>query len=121
MSNNDKVIISGANMDLTEAIKGLIHEKSEKLFKHNHDIIRLNVHVGPDIKKNAKETFTAKAHLEVNGPDIHASETTEDLYKSIDGMMQKLDRQLREKHEAEVAKRKHPHAVEIPSEIPKAY
>lgn len=107
-------------MDLTEAIKNLVNEKAEKLFKHDDDIIRVNVHLGPDVKKNAKETFTAKAHLEINGPDIHASETTEDLYKSIDGMIVKLDRQLREKREVEITKRKHPHSVDISADIPKA-
>lgn len=119
--NNQEVIISGSHMDLTEAIKKLVNDKCKKLFKHDDQIIRVNVSLGPDVKKNAKETFTAKAHLEIQGPDLHVTETTEDLYKSIDGMIEKLDRQLRNKNKKDIADRKRPHSVEIPSHIPKAH
>ena len=33
------IIISGLNMELTEAIKNMVHEKAEKLFEHDDHII----------------------------------------------------------------------------------
>lgn len=122
MSNDKRVTISGTgSMHLTEAIKTLVMDKVEKLFKHDGHIIKMHVHLGPDAKKHGKETFTAKADVEVNGPDIHAHATTEDLYKSIDEMVDKLDRQIKSRVKEEVAKRKHPHDIDIPSDIPKTH
>lgn len=116
---NENTIMSGVHMELTEALKQLVHEKVEKLYKHGEDIIRIRVELIFEAKKGAKELFCAKGHIEINGPDMIASETTEDLYKSIDLMVDKLDRMLRQRAHSIRDKRKHPHGVEIPANIPK--
>lgn len=113
-----EVIISGAHMELTEALKGIVNDKVERLFRHEETIIRVRVELGVSHRKGADE-FTAKGHIEINGPDLHVSETTEDLYKSIDQMVDKLDRMLRQRSRQVRTKRKHPHEIELPAEIPK--
>ena len=40
---HEKVIISGLHMDLTDALKSTVLEKTEKLFKHEERIIRVRV------------------------------------------------------------------------------
>lgn len=35
------IIISGLNMDLTDAIKNVVHAKAEKLFEHEDKIVRM--------------------------------------------------------------------------------
>jgi len=120
MANEDKIIITGSHMELTDVLKQTVQEKMERLFRHSDQIVRVRVEIGPSVKKNAKEEFIAKGHIEINGPDIHISETSEDLYKSIDKMVDKLDRQLRHKSNRDKEKLKHPHDVEIPAAIPKA-
>ena len=115
------VIISGHNMELTEAIKNMVHEKAEKLFEHDDHIIRMRVELDYDPHSSShKSEFIAKGQLEVRGNDHFASAATNDLYKSIDDMVSKLDRMLRRRSRMQKVKRKDTHAVDIPAEIPKA-
>jgi len=115
------VIISGLNMELTEAIKNMVHEKAEKLFEHDDQIIRMRVELEYDPHQAThKKEFIAKGQLEVRGNDHFASADTEDLYKSIDDLVQKLDRMLRRRSRLKKVKRKDTHMVEIPANIPKA-
>lgn len=101
------VLLSGHHLLLTEAIKSLATEKFQKLFRHDPKIIRAKVELEEerDSKSPTKLQFTAKAILE--GVNIVASATSEDLYKSIDLLVRKLDGQLRRKHGSVQAKRKY--------------
>jgi len=115
------VIISGLNMDLTTAIKNMVHEKAEKLFEHEEHIIRMRVELEYDSHKASHQgEFIAKGQLEVRGNDHFASAATNDLYKSIDDMVNKLDRMLRRRSRLKKVKRKDTHNIDIPAEIPKA-
>lgn len=115
------VIISGHNMDLTEAIKSMVHEKAEKLFEHEDQIIRMRVELEYDTHQTShQKEFIAKGQLEVRGNDHFASAATNDLYKSIDDLVQKLDRMLRRRSRLKKVKRKDTHLVDIPADIPKA-
>lgn len=120
MSKHD-IIISGHNMELTEAIKNMVHEKAAKLFEHDDHIIRMRVELDYDTHNSSHHgEFIAKGQLEVRGNDHFASAATDDLYKSIDDMVSKLDRMLRRRARMQKVKRKDTHAVDIPAEIPKA-
>ena len=114
------IIISGLNMELTDAIKDVVHEKVEKLFEHDDHIIRMRVELeyDPHQKSHEKE-FIAKGHLEVRGKDHVAHAETENLYKSIDGMVHKLDRMIRRRARLQKTKRKDVHDIDIPVDIPK--
>jgi putative sigma-54 modulation protein len=115
------VIISGLNMDLTDAIKNIVQAKVEKLYEHQENIVRMRVELEYDShNKSHQKEFIAKGHLEVRGNDHICSAATEDLYKSIDQMVQKLDRMLRRRSRLQRVKRKDTHSVEIPAIIPKA-
>jgi len=119
--NNKEIIISGLHMDLTEAIKNLVEEKAEKLFAHEARIrrIRVELEYNGNKGKGKQEEFIAKGHIEINGPPMIVSEATEDLYKSIDLMVNKLDRKLRRRSRLMRVKRKTPHAIDIPAQLPK--
>lgn len=41
--------------------------------------------------------FTVSAHLAVAGPDLHAQESSENLYSALDAVKLKLARQLRKR------------------------
>ena len=114
------VIISGLNMELTDAIKDVVHEKVEKLFEHDDHIIRMRVELeyDPHQKSHEKE-FIAKGHLVVRGNDHVAHAETDNLYKSIDSMVNKLDRMIRRRSRLEKVKRKDIHDIDIPVDLPK--
>jgi putative sigma-54 modulation protein len=113
------VIISGVHLDLTEALKAATHDKVAKLFRHENHIIRLRVELEYDRTAGPELQFIAKGHLAIYGPDLNVAVSSDDLYKSIDMMVSKLDRMLRRRSRLRKVKRKQPHEVDIPAELPK--
>lgn len=113
------IIISGPNLDLTDALKNIVIEKVSKLFEHESHIIRIRVELSVEQPNHAKE-FQAKGQIEIKGKTLIANVSSDDLYKSIDLLESKLDRMLRRRSRLRILKRKRPHAVEIPAIIPKA-
>ena len=114
------VIISGHHVDLTPALKEIVQQKVEKLFVHEDRIIRLRVDLSQTTAKSGMSEFTAKGHIEINGNDIVLNATSDDLYKSIDMMVEKLTRGLRRRSRLRKVKQKHVHDVDIPATIPKS-
>lgn len=120
MKKSTRLIMSGENLELTNSIKQFIIEKSEKLFYHNEKIIRMRVEVKYDQHKSShQKEYLAKGHLEVRGNDHNVTEASNDLYKSIDQMVLKLDRMMRRRSRLERTKRRQPHDIDIPAFIPK--
>ncbi|MDR1817851.1 MAG: ribosome-associated translation inhibitor RaiA [Puniceicoccales bacterium] len=119
MSNSENIIISGINLELTDAIKDHVRTKLSKVLKHNERIIRINVELEYRPSKKHINEFVAKARVEVRGNDIVVGIESDDLYKSIDALNEKLTRQVRRRHRLEKEKRNHPHDVDIPVELPK--
>lgn len=116
---NNTIVISGNHIDLTAGLKGHVIDKMSRLFNHNQRIIRLNVELGLDHTRDRQKEFVAKGHLVLNGPDIEGSVASDDLYKSIDLLVDKLDRQLGQRHERRKYKRNHPRGIELPADLPK--
>lgn len=114
------IIISGNNLELTQALKGMVVEKVSKLFEHENHIIRIRVELTANQTARKNKDFLAKGIIEIKGRDLVANVASEDLYKSIDLLENKLDRMLRRRSRLRVLKRKQTHDVEIPAAIPKA-
>lgn len=117
--NNQEIIISGVHMDLTPALKEMVQNKVSKLFQHEERIIRIRVELGAGTHKgNHQKEFSAKGHIEIHGPDMVVIEKSEDLYKSIDGMVIKLARKLRRRARLSRVKRKQHPELDIPASLP---
>ncbi len=115
MNNNHpshEVIVSGIHLDLTPSIKAFVQEKMERLFRHEERIVRIRVELECDSKQIPSQRFTAKGHIEIYGPDKNASVVADDCYKSIDLLVDKLDRMLSRRSTELKDKRNHPQAVE---------
>lgn len=84
-----QINMTGQNIDLTDAMQEYVSTKFQKLerfFEHIN-----NTHV---VLKVEKIQQIAEATLHVNGGEIHASSENEDMYAAIDGLVDKLARQL---------------------------
>ena len=104
---SENVIISGLHMDLTDALKSIVMEKTGKLFKHEESIIRLRIELeSTTCSATRQNEFVAKGHVEMNGSPIVINEASNDLYKSIDRLIDKLDRGLRRRARLKLVKRK---------------
>lgn len=115
-----KLILRGIHLELTDAMKAIIHEKAARLLRHEPRIDRIRIDVELDKTKTSRAHFIAKAHVEISGPDINASVDSDDAYKSVDLLMDKVDGLLRKRHSELKEKRHHPHAVELGVDLPKA-
>ena len=113
------VILSGINLDLTPALKAMATEKLSKLFAHEERIRRIRVELAYSQNVTHQDEFTASGHIEIRPKALNVSATSNDLYKSIDDLVHKLDRMLRRRARMRVAKRKRAKPVDLPADLPK--
>jgi putative sigma-54 modulation protein len=114
-----KLILCGIHLDLTDALRHAVAHKAARLIRHNEHIIRLRVDLEHDKTRGVGDQFIAKGLIEIRGPDLVASVASDDCYKSIDLLVDKLDRLLLRRHGKEKDKRNHPHGVELTDTLPK--
>ncbi|MBP6865590.1 MAG: ribosome-associated translation inhibitor RaiA [Candidatus Didemnitutus sp.] len=107
-----EIIVSGIHLELTPSLKFYVREKMERLFRHEERIVRIKVELECDSKHDRQHKFNAKAHVQLRGPDINATVSSEDCHKSIDLLVDKLDQAIRKRHGVAKDKRNHPHSVE---------
>ena len=118
MNEND-IIISGQNLELTDALKQSVVNKMSKLFTHDDRINRHRIELAYKPNKSKHNEFSAKGHIEIQGPDMVVSVESDDMYKSIDELIVKLTRKIRRRHRLERIKRGTLHKVDIPAALPK--
>ena len=118
--NNREVIVSGIHLELTPSLKTFVREKADRLFRHDERIVRMRVELECDRSPATGVQFTAKGHIQIQGPDMNASVQADECHKAISMLVDKLDRMLQRRHQLHRVKRNHPHAVEIDADIPKA-
>ena len=116
--NNNEIIISGRNLELTEALKQEVIAKMDKLFKHQERIIRLRVDLEYSPNRHHQNEFIAKGRIEIDGPDMVTTAASDDMYKSIDELSDKLERKIRRDRRLEKVKTKQIKNVDISNNIP---
>ena len=85
-----QIDITGHHVDVSDALKDYVHAKFERLERHFDKMI--DVHVTLTVEKLIQK---AEATLLLSGNDVHAeAQTTDDMYASIDALVNKLDRQI---------------------------
>ena len=92
-----KTIIEGKNIELTNALKDYVNEKLTRLQNHYEQVIKghevkvkLSVHKNPRITNNNITEVT----IFLDGKIIRSEHASEDMYASIDLVVDKLDRQI---------------------------
>jgi putative sigma-54 modulation protein len=89
-----QISVTGQNIDLTPAIRAYVEDKFARLERHFDHMT--NVHV---ILRVERERQMAEASVHVNGADLFADQETTDMYAAIDGLVDKLDRQVKKHKE----------------------
>lgn len=118
-SSKHEVILKGVHLDLTESLRSIAQEKVSRLFRHEERIDRIRIELEYDKTTSRDKEFIAKGHIEIHGPSMNASVATDDCLKSLDQLVDKLDRMIRRRSRLRISKRRHPHKVEIPADLPK--
>ncbi len=82
--------VTGHHVDVTTAMRNYVASKLEKVERH-FDLVS-DVHCILTVEKLRHK---AEATVNVNGGKIYADATEDDMYAAIDGLVDKLDRQVR--------------------------
>jgi putative sigma-54 modulation protein len=91
-----KLLARGIRLELDDTAKAFIESKTERLFRHEPRILRVRIDVESDVRSRTPR-FTAKGRIELAGPDLTASVTTDAARSSITLLIEKLDRMLRKR------------------------
>jgi len=119
-NNHHELIVSGIHLDLTPSLKIFVREKTERLFRHEEQIVRIRVDLESDPKEGVSTRFKAKGHVVIHGPDMNAMVESDECHKAVSLLVDKLDRMLSRRAQMNKVKRNHPHAVDLDVELPKA-
>jgi putative sigma-54 modulation protein len=103
-----KILLRGIHLTLTDALRDTLRGKAERLLRHAPDIGRVRIDLEHDTTRG-RAVFVAKGHIEIGGPDLLASVASEDAYKAVDLLIDKLDRAIHRRGELFKARR-HRHA-----------
>ncbi len=85
-----QIDITGHHVDVTPALRAYVTEKMQKLVRHFDQVISIHV-----ILNVEKLQHLAEATVNAGGRTLFATESASDMYASIDGLIDKLDRQVR--------------------------
>ena len=82
--------VSGHHIEVTDALRGYVETKIEKIERHFDLVSDVSC-----VLTVEKLRHKAEARVNVNGGTIYADNTEEDMYAAIDGLVDKLERQVR--------------------------
>jgi putative sigma-54 modulation protein len=81
--------VSGHHLEITPALHDYVTGKLERITRHFDNVIDVNVILSVDkLKQKAEVTV----HLA--GKDVYVETVDEDLYAAVDGLVDKLERQV---------------------------
>ncbi|WJW74860.1 ribosome-associated translation inhibitor RaiA [Thiohalobacter sp. IOR34] len=91
-----QIILTGHHVDITDPLRDYVTSKMERLERHFDHVT--DTHVVLSVEKNR---HTAEATMHISGGNLFADNTEEDMYAAIDGLVDKLDRQVK-KHKEKI-------------------
>ena len=89
-----QISITGHHIDITDSLRIYVNTKFQRLERHFDEIINIHVILGVE-----KERQKAEATIRVNRGNLFAENEQEHMYVAIDGLIDKLDRQLKKHKE----------------------
>lgn len=92
-----QIHLSPRHLRLTAAIHRHAADKILHLEELTDQIVAAHVVLIYDENAKPPDRYTVKVHLAIPGPDIHAEESSSELYAALDLVMDKLMRQLRKR------------------------
>ena len=89
-----QINLTGHHLAITASLKDYVEGKFQRLERHFENITQIHV-----ILTVEKERHKAEATLHVNRGNLFADAERQDMYAAIDGLIDKLDRQLKKHKE----------------------
>jgi putative sigma-54 modulation protein len=95
------IAITFRNLEASEAVKEYAHEKVAKLQKFLRQPMRARVTIAIENKQQCSEV-----EVSAGSSHFHAKERGDDMYKSIDHMIDKIERQISGAHGSDITRKK---------------
>lgn len=86
-----QINITGHHIDVTPALKAYVIEKLQRISRHFDHVISINV----ILRVEKPQQQQAEATVAAAGKSLFAQDTSSDMYAAIDGLTDKLDKQVR--------------------------
>lgn len=114
--------IKGRNVEVSDSIREYAEQKLGKLGKQLHELTEVELELSVEKNPSIADNHVAEATIRTKGPVLRAREASSDMRASIDGLCDKLQRQV--KHHRDKRAHRHlrhrpqaePEATELPSE-----
>lgn len=91
-----QISVTGHHLDITDSLRTYVESKFERLERHFDHVTDVHVILGIEkIKQKAEAT------VQLSGAKLFAEDQKEDMYAAIDGLVDKLDRQVK-KHKEKI-------------------
>jgi putative sigma-54 modulation protein len=101
-----QINITGHHIEVTPALRAYVTEKLQRIYRHFDNVISIDV-----ILKVENHHKQVEAKVNTAGKSLFAQDSGTDMYAAIDGLIDKLDKQVRRHkdrvrdHQATAAKR----------------
>lgn len=85
-----QVNVTGHHIEVTPALRDYVNDKMERISRHFDNVISANV-----VLKVERHNHEAEATIQAPKRSLFANQTSDDMYAAIDGLVDKLDKQVR--------------------------
>ena len=98
--------IKGKNLEVSDSIRTYAERKFAKLDKQLHELTQVEVELAVEKNPSVAANQIAEATVWLKGHTLRAREATRDMKASIDELVEKIGRQIREERDKKTARRK---------------
>ena len=88
--------ITGRQIDITDPLRAYVEKRMQLLERRGDQINNVTVTLASN---ELRTIYSASATVPVPGKQIYADAASEDMYKSIDELVRKLERQIKKHRE----------------------
>ena len=85
-----QISVTGHHVDVSPALRNYVSEKMQRISRHFDHVISINVILTVEKHRN-----DAEATVHTAGKSLFANASDADMYAAIDGLVDKLDKQVR--------------------------
>ncbi len=105
-----QINITGHHVDVTPALRDYVNEKMQRISRHFDNVISTSV-----ILRIESRSHEAEATVKAPKRSLFANHAADDMYAAIDGLIDKLDRQVRRYKDKLTDHQGTPHADRVPN------
>ena len=100
-----KIVVKGKNIEVTPALRDYITKKLSKMDKYEQHIVEIMVEMHVEKNPRIADNNIVDVNIYANGAVLRAEEASNNMYASIDMVLDKLERQMKKYEEKKIRNR----------------